>query len=472
MIRGGIETLHGSNHPDAGNPTTSEPAQACATSTGLASPSPERLIELGLSWNGIPLDVWLDPWCPTPAQIERVRLASTAVHRSVVAATQRFVQDPDVRRRFGYGALQERCILADPGYGTPVPLGRLDAYIDDAGLKFLEYNTDGAAGWHWLSAVEELSRQARGLPRAPESLAHRLLGTLLACHRQWDQRGVTTPRMAIVDWKEVATRSEQLGLARTFEASGVPCTLEDPRDLELVGGKLVGSEGPIDLVYRRLVSEEAFARAGEIPAFIDGYLQRAACYAGGFRTDPAWSKTMFALLSDSSFQRQLPESDREWVQRTVPWTVAVYGGVVLCDDLPSWELEKRMRDNPGRYIIKPSRGYAGRGICAGAVATREGWEAAVEQVFAGGNWVVQEYCQPPLLAGKPRDGFRHIHGMVFMLGGQIAAVGARCSRTPILGNTTPEVWQPVRWPGGELWRNCAGPASLESGHARTGAGTH
>lgn len=472
MVEGGIKPIPDSKHPDSIPVTSSDGSRACATAVSLESPTAAQLLERGLSWNGIPLDVWLEPWCISPAQAERVRLATGAFHRAVLAATQRFVEDPAVRRRFGFSAFQERCILAEPGYGPSVPLGRLDAYLDDDGLKFLEYNTDGAAGWHWLGALEALSRQERGLSAASDSLAQRLLGTLLACYRQWDRRGVPIPRIAIVDWREVATRSEQLALARTFEACDVPCSLEDPRDLELVHGRLVGSKGPIDLVYRRLVSEEAFARAGEVRPFIDGYLQGAACYVGGFRTDPAWSKTLFALLSDPSFQQQLPASDREWVQRTVPWTVAVFGGVVLSDDLPACELERRLRAEPGRYIIKPARGYAGRGICAGAVADHDAWDAAVTLLFAGGNWVVQEFCQPPVFAGPHRNGFRFIHGMVFVLAGQIAAVGARCSRTPILGSSTPEVWLPIRWPGADLWRPVRGQATIESGHAHTGTGTY
>ncbi len=405
-------------------------------------PSAETLLELGLSWNGIPLDIWLEPWRITPAVHEQIRSSTRAFCRAIMAATELFLEQPALRRRFDYTALQERLVLTDPGYQPSIPLGRLDLYLTETGPKLLEFNTDGAAGWYWVSAIESLSRRSAGLTVQAQPLSRKLLDTLVSCYRQWERREREVPRISIVDWREVSTRSEQVALCREFQAWGFPCSLEDPRDLVLRDGRLQGPHGLIDLVYRRLVSEEAMARSTEIPAFLQGYLDRAACYVGGFRTDPAWSKTIFSVLTDPAFQAQLPQGDREWLQRCVPWTVAVTNGEVS-HGLSSKALQGRLLAYPHEYIIKPAKGYAGKGVCAGAVVDSVAWNAAVQQVFEHGNWVVQEYCQPPALPGPQRDGFRYLHGMAFVLGGDEVAIAGRTSRTPILGSTTPEVWFPM-----------------------------
>ena len=109
------------------------------------TPSREARLKAGLAYGGRPLDVSLAPWMPTNLQSGLLRRHVPALVRAALQATARFVREPSFRARFGYGSLQEECILKDPGYEPDIPLGRLDGFLKDESLQFLEFNTDGAA---------------------------------------------------------------------------------------------------------------------------------------------------------------------------------------------------------------------------------------------------------------------------------------------------------------------------------------
>ena len=130
----------------------------------------------------------------------------------------------------------------------------------------MEYNTDGAAGWHYTAALSALWRE-REPPAGSGLLAQEAPGHAPFLLPPMGPGGMERPRMAIVDWAEVGTRSDQEALAAAFAVWGIPTSLEDPRALRAEGGRIRGEHGAYDLVYRRVVSEEVFSRAEEIRPF-------------------------------------------------------------------------------------------------------------------------------------------------------------------------------------------------------------
>jgi hypothetical protein len=401
----------------------------------------ETLIGRGIAFRGESLPVSDRPYEPDPDLFPILNRSVEAVWRASEAVTEAFVKDRGIRSLFGYGALQTECILKDPGYRPAIPLGRLDSYLTPEGPVFMEFNTDGTAAWHYTAALTALWRETMAMPPERLPLHERLFQILLYCFRKWDRRDVDTPRIAIVDWAEVGTRPEQEALAAYFTRRGFPATLEDPRALRLESGHLVGSEGPIHLVYRRVVSEEAFARQGEIQPFLDGYLNDAACYVGGFRTDPAWSKTLFVVLSDPAFRCLLPEDVAPILDRCIPWTRRLLRGTT------SWrgrdmDLEGLLRSNPEGFVIKPARGYEGRGVCAGALVPFEAWEKALETGLEMGGQIVQEFV-PPVEATGPDGSTVYQQLGEFVLLGRLAGLLARTTTTPVIQTGVVETYHPV-----------------------------
>lgn len=392
------------------------------------------LIQRGIAFRGEALPASPEPFVVGPHVIAAMAGDAGSLCRAAERATEAFVADPGLRALFGYGPLQTQCILKDPGYRPTIPLGRLDSFLFPDGPRFMEFNTDGTAAWHYSSALTTLWREDAGLAPLADPLPGRLLKTLVACFRQWDRRGVDTPRIAIVDWSEVGTRPEQEALAASFTSRGYPTTLEDPRALRLSEGRLVGSAGPVDLVYRRLVSQEAFARAEEIRPFLDAYLSDAACFVGGFRTDPAWSKVLFVLLSDPAHRRLFPPDVAAALDRCVPETRAVVPGPVRWRGR-EWAMETLLREERTRLLLKPAQSYEGRGVLSGAQASPAAWEEAADFALARGGFIVQELLTPEP-SPAPGRGAVYVQVGLFVLLGRLAGLLARSSPTPII---TPEV---------------------------------
>jgi hypothetical protein len=399
-------------------------------------------MEAGLSFHGDPLDVAVTPWLPTNLQVSLLHRHVPALYRASLAATARFVQDPAFRRMFSFGGLQEECILRDPGYEPDIPLGRMDCFLKDEGVKFLEFNTDGTAGWHYTWALNALARERLGLQPEPFPLPDRLLGTLVKAHTLWSGGDRRKPRIAIVDWDDVGTRSEQEALASSFGRAGYPTTLEDPRALRFEGGKLLGPSGPVDLVYRRVVSEELFARASEARPFLDAYLAGAACFVGSFRTDPAWSKTLFAVFSDPAFRAGLSPGDLASLQETVPFTAPLTEGVVTYRGV-TYDTMKLLRDERPYFVVKPARGYGGRGIRAGALTQAREWESFLKKSLTQEGWILQEFVEPPVHPIPHGEGFGFLHVGIFVLMGALAGIMARLTQTPLLSSEVREIWLPA-----------------------------
>ncbi len=403
--------------------------------------SDEQLLKAGLAYRAWSLPVAHQPFQPGAADLEVVRRRTGAVSRAAEIVVGAFPSDEAVRALFAYGPLQEQCVLMDPGYRPLIPLGRWDSFLFPDGPRFMEYNTDGAAGWHYSDALTGLWRTEAGLDGPRELLADRLLETILRCFRQRNRRGVERPRMALVDWAEVGTRPEQEALAARFTALGVPTELEDPRALRASEGRIAGARGTYDVVYRRLVSEEAFARAQEIRPFLDAYLEGAACFVGSFRTDPAWHKALFVVLSDPAFARLFPDDLRGDLDAAIPWSRILQPGPVSYRGA-EWDLEALLLEHPGDFILKPTRSYEGRGVVSGAFAGEEAWRRAVVEGMARRNTLVQEMLRPcpVLMEGL---GKRFLQAGEYVLGGRLAGFLVRSSETPLITPDWPERYHPV-----------------------------
>ena len=124
--------------------------------------------------------------------------------------------NPAVRAQFGLADWEERLIACGPRVRDPSPASRLDAFFLEGGLRFTEYNAETPAGSAYNDA---LTHVFYGLPVMREFLRrydvrplparHSVLHVLLEAFREWSGRR-ESPRIAILDWREVPTYSEFL----------------------------------------------------------------------------------------------------------------------------------------------------------------------------------------------------------------------------------------------------------------------
>ncbi|MEJ2366911.1 MAG: hypothetical protein P8Z49_00810 [Acidobacteriota bacterium] len=401
----------------------------------------ELLLERNLAWNDRPMTVFPIPFRLSARQRALLETSVPAMVRGAEAVADAFVRDAGLRESFGYGPLQEKCILADPGYLPQIPLGRLDSYLYEDSVQFLEYNTDGTAGWYYQSALDRLWKERLGKPAPRVPLEGRLFQTLMACFRQWDRKGVTSPRIAVVDWNEVPSRHELQALASSFSALGSPATVEDPRGLNIKNGRLVGTEGPVDLVYRRVVSEELFQQPEQVRPFLEACCEGLVCCVGGFRTDPVWSKYFMVLLSDPRFEQHFSAGDRRIYREVVPWSRRVApeetpykGQATFIPDL--------LKANRERFILKPERSYQGEGIVAGPYSDDANWRSSVDRALDEGGYIAQEFLSPVVWKHSIQGERYYLQVGEFVLNGAWAGIMPRVCPEPIVNRHTVDSFIP------------------------------
>jgi uncharacterized circularly permuted ATP-grasp superfamily protein len=396
----------------------------------------------GLTFGGVAMRSFLRPHLIERRHWDVLRHEGRQV-LEIAARAARHAFGGDVRRLFaflGTPDAEARYVAHDPG-PPDVVLSRLDAFLTEAGPRFIEINSDAPAGFGYgdrMAAVfEELPvfrRFAEGERIRYEPSMPTLVRTVLETYRA--QRGPGDPVVGIVDWADVKTRADQEILREAFETAGVRCVLADPRDLSARGGRLVGPDGGIDVVYRRAVLTELVQREGEVRGFLDAYLADAGVFVNTFRCRLSEDKAFFAVLTDEAYDELFTADERALLQRAVPWTRKMEERRTRKDgreiDLVPWVAANRWA-----LVLKPAHGYGGDSVLVGTECDDRAWQVAVERSL-GAPWVVQERVDipeepfPVIENGELRLTPLKVNVNPFYVAGADVGAVTRCSRSAVI----------------------------------------
>ncbi len=341
---------------------------------------------------------------------ERSALVLSALEKARVAAMAEDV----LREQFGLLDWEETLIHDDPGFRDASPTSRLDAFFaegaDGSGLKFTEYNAETPAGAAYGDALTEAflslplmadfrrEYNCLPLPSAP-GVEH----ALLDAHRQWSGSR-EAPRVAIVDWNDVPTRSEFILFRDFFKQNGLECVIVDPREMEYRNGKLFAGDLHVTLIYKRVLIDELVNECGLEHDVVRAVRDRAVCMVNPFCCKLLHKKASLAVICDELNANLFSEAERRAVAMHVPWTRVVaersteFEGKKI--DLLPW-----MEDNRDRLVLKPNDDYGGRGIVLGWTVSSDKWAAAIrgaidEPFIVQQRVSIPEEPFPSLIDGK------------------------------------------------------------------------
>ena len=154
----------------------------------------------------------------------------------------------------------------DPGFPQPIRVSRLDAFLHDYDVKFLEFNTDSPAGMAWTDrCFYEALREKVALTRVGDvfdtgytPVLPEVVVTLLDAYRAARERNgelPETPRLAVVDVAGTPTVAEFRLVCRLAEQSGLDTVVATLDDVSYDGSRLMVQGEPVQLVYRRALVE-------------------------------------------------------------------------------------------------------------------------------------------------------------------------------------------------------------------------
>lgn len=350
--------------------------------------------------------------------VEALRTLERRIRRVMVAfgkAHEAAMADPVFRAQFRLAGWEEQLVLADPGYRTPSPHGRLDCFQVDAtgALALTEYNAETPAGAGYNDALADAfatipvmrAFTARFSAR-PLPARHGVGKVLLDAWHEFSG-GWNRPRIAIADWDDVPTRAEFELFRLYFASLGLETVIVDPRTMEYRGGRLYAGGGPVDLIYKRVLINELIEREGLEHPMVRAVRDRAVCMVNPFRCKLLHKKSSLAVLSDERNARLYSAEDRAAIADLIPWTRLVeertteFGGRSI--DLVPFIASERQQ-----LVLKPNDDYGGAGVVLGWTATDEEWRAALARALAEPYIVQQRVTIPADPYPSWADGRLHV----------------------------------------------------------------
>jgi hypothetical protein len=355
------------------------------------------------------------------AMLKFMESVQQITYRILEKITNKYIEDPEYRKLFGFSPTMEHLIEIPCGYDCTIPIGRFDIFLNekDMSFKFCEFNTDGA------SAMNEDRESANALSRTPTfeemSKRHRVLPQEL--FNGWVkefiniyesyERKVEDPQMAIVDFSESASVTEFQEFQSRFDEAGMRTVVvwmdqleyREADDADATSGPGLYTKGGlmIDVVYRRAVSSQvADAVDGKFGtpeeqegarAMVKAFERGEVCLIGSFKTQVAHCKQIFRAMHHPLTSEFLTPEERDFIEQHVPYTAFLVPEEIDID------MVKREKDD---WIVKPDDGFGSSGVYAGVDYSQEEWEKKVDEC-TGHDHIVQSYCkQYPTLNCKPK----------------------------------------------------------------------
>jgi hypothetical protein len=360
------------------------------------------LLDAGLERNklifgGRRLSPYLRPHFVSEEDFAQVVRVCETIWSAIEKVKDAAVADESLLNELGLTPIERELVKIDPGYRFVSPTSRLDSFLTEETYSFVELNGESPAGIAYADAAYEIFQQLPVMKRFAERYNVRrfegrplMLKVLLDCHEEFlGRKPDRAPRIGIVDLKGMPTQKEFELFREYFESQGCPSTIASPDELEFTNGRLRKGDFEIDIVYKRLLVNEYLPIMNEQPALLDAYRARAVCMVNSFRSKIIHKKALFAVLTDARYARLFTSEEREMVAGHVPWTRTVRAGKsdYYGDEIDLLEFINERRD---RLVLKPNDDYGGHGIYIGWNIDEIGWDEAIHNALANGDYLVQE----------------------------------------------------------------------------------
>jgi uncharacterized circularly permuted ATP-grasp superfamily protein len=327
---------------------------------------------------------------------EQLNLLASAV-RGVVGAMNvlapRLVEEPELQDFLGMTEQERMLCAVDPGYSDMSVTSRLDSFLLGGKVRFVEYNAEVPAGIGYndkmsdaFMATDVMKEFNKFYPSSPLYTCDALLNALIDTYRRWG--GKDDPVIGIVDYDNLPTVPEFEILQEFFSSRGYKTVVSDPRKLSIRNDELYAGDQKINLVYRRLLTNEFLEKFDENKSVFDAYKAGTICAVNTFRSKYLHKKAIFALITDPKYQDGMTEEQLFSVYTYVPWTRKVEDNKTTDPEGHPIELLYFIRQNRRDLVMKPNDEYGGKGIFVGWELDDREWDNAIQTALSA-HYLVQ-----------------------------------------------------------------------------------
>jgi hypothetical protein len=301
----------------------------------------------------------------------------------------------DVREQLSLEPYEEELFHLDDHIDVPWTSSRLDAFFipEDYQLSFVEYNAETPAGIGYGDVLADAFMQLEPMKQFQQHYhiqyspgLGQLQDALLKGFAQWGGR--EEPRIAIVDWAEVPTRSEHEITRQYFDRHGIQSVLADPREMEYKDGALWSGDFKVNLIYKRVLVSELMERMGIDNPLVQAVRDHSALMTNSLSAKLLAKKASLAVLSDERNGWLFDADQQRAIAEHIPWTRRVEERKTLKNG-QEIDLLPYIAANRDQLVLKPNDEYGGKGVLIGWHATAEEWDEAMHAAITT-PYVVQE----------------------------------------------------------------------------------
>ena len=404
------------------------------------------LIERNCSFRGEALPTFLKPYFISPKQTTTLQKVVTIISNVLNKFINYYLENEEVQKIMAFSKEENELFNIEPGYSVPLVISRLDAFMDDYDIQFLEFNCDSPAGTAYADVLEE------GFAKFLDKYSildywkikyytrqEPLLNALIACYNEFkgSKRPSKKPTIAIVDWDDVSTLSEFELLKVFFEAKGYPTIITTPQKLKIKNGVLTSDDEPIDIVYRRVIQRELLQRRDDAEDFIQAAKDGLVCMANPFRSFIVGNKKVLAILTDPNYQSIYTREELNIIRNCIPWTQVLSDKKVMFNNF-TVNLRTFIYDNREKLVLKPASSYGGKDVFIGRDTDEETWHKIVNENIESESWVVQQYVTipedifPDIRNGNVEMRLKKVNINPFAIYGKYAGTISRISESSVI----------------------------------------
>ncbi len=261
-----------------------------------------------------------------------------------------------------------------------------------------EWNLGSPGGWDYQRITQNIGKTVWDKLASQNDLGVRLdfenplfypvesfVDMLLRVHHS--RAGCNPGLIAVVAEEEtLADVIENINLAKHLDAvEGISGALMAPHELELFNGDVCYHGRPVSIIFMDFNTDILLKlhRQYDLSPVLQAVAENRVINPRG--TEPINAKSVFEILTDSQSNSGF---HKETVART-PWTRQFCERSTLgpqteeIKDLVSWT-----RQNWQNLVLKPERGYSGKGVRVGGVNSTA--DEAIELALNSGDYIVQE----------------------------------------------------------------------------------
>ncbi len=362
----------------------------------------QRCIDAKLTFGGRSMYVYLRPNFITLKQYRYIQNIGKTFRNAVNKFKNAAISDKFYLDQVGLIPVERELVEIDPGYDRLSITSRWDSFMTEDELKYVELNAECPAGIAYSDVAAEIFDQLPFIQDFKKkykvekfAIRQKLYNELLLTWKSFNgEKRRKKPNIAIIDWREVPTFTEFQLFQEFFKSKGLNCIIADPRDLDYKNSTLKCGDFEIDLVYKRILTNDCVERPDETKNLVEAYRNKDICMINPFRAKIVHKKSIFAILTHEKNANLFTKSERDTINKHIPWTRMIvrektnYHGMEI-------DLIDFISSNKDNFVIKPNDEYGGKGVLLGRETSQEQWNSTIQDALKGEWYVVQDLVTIP-----------------------------------------------------------------------------